>query len=67
MAQHTKRGVTTLEWIRNRYESTEKKCPECGYVDREGNWASGTDGRHIVYRHVCPCCDAVHEHTFDLS
>lgn len=60
-------GRTPLEKVRRRYEGTDKKCPECGYVDEEGNWTSLTDGRRIVYRHACPSCGASREHTFDLG
>lgn len=59
-------GGTTLERLLHRYESTETKCPECGYVDDEGNWSSETDGRRIVYHHVCPSCRADREHVFSL-
>ncbi|WP_246999540.1 HVO_0649 family zinc finger protein [Halosolutus gelatinilyticus] len=59
--------TTLLERVRRRYETTEKKCPECGYVDESGNWESRTDGSRIVYRHVCPGCDASREHTFKLA
>lgn len=67
MVPRNRGGRTKLEWIRRRYEGTEKRCPECGYVDEEGNWMSETDGRRIVYRHVCPSCSASREHTFDLD
>ncbi|WP_126661113.1 HVO_0649 family zinc finger protein [Haloterrigena salifodinae] len=60
-------GRSDFEWIRERYENTEKRCSECGYVDEEGNWTSHTDGQRIVYRHVCPSCEASHEHVFDLG
>lgn len=67
MAVDDYEGVTTLDRLRNRYERTEKKCPDCGYVDRNGNWESETDGKKIVYRHVCPSCGADRTHTFDLG
>ncbi|MFB6295905.1 MAG: HVO_0649 family zinc finger protein [Halobacteriales archaeon] len=60
-------GVTPLERLRRRYERTETKCPACGYVDEEGHWTSRTDGRRIVYHHVCPSCDADREHVFRLD
>lgn len=59
-------GGSPLERLRRRYETTEKRCPSCGYVDEEGNWTSETDGQRVVYRHVCPSCGAAHEHTFRL-
>ena len=59
-------GNTPLDRLRRRYETTETKCTDCGYVDDESNWTSGTNGREIVYRHVCPSCGADREHTFRL-
>lgn len=68
MSLHTMRErMTTLERIRDRYERTDKRCPDCGYVDRTGNWTSETDGSRIVYRHVCPSCGSEREHTFDIG
>lgn len=61
------RGNTPLARLRRRYETTETKCPECGYVDEEGNWTSRTDGREIVYHHICPSCRADRTHTFQLD
>ena len=60
-------GKTKFERLLKRYETTEKKCPECGYVDDDGGWTSETDGRKIVYCHVCPSCDATSEHTFEFK
>lgn len=57
-------GKTPLDRLRRRYETTEKRCPACGYVDEEGNWTSETDGRRVVYRHVCPSCGDAREHVF---
>jgi len=59
--------TTVLERVRRRYETTDKKCPDCGYVDEEGNWESRTNGQQLVYRHVCPSCGATREHTFNLK
>jgi len=67
MSHHTTGGKTALERLLGRYETTETKCPECGYVDEEGNWTSRTDGSRVVYRHVCPSRDATREHTFRLG
>jgi len=66
MATNTIKGSTALDRLRRRYETTEKKCPACGYVDHGANWTSRTDGRRVVYRHVCPSCEASREHTFRL-
>ncbi|WP_307729346.1 hypothetical protein [Natrinema salsiterrestre] len=59
--------TTVLEHVRRRYETTDKKCPDYGYVDEEGNWVSQTARRKLVYRHVCPSCDATGEQTFNLK
>lgn len=60
-------GRTALEALRRRFETTETKCPACGYIDDEGNWTSQTDGQQIVYHHVCPSCEASREYTFELN
>lgn len=60
-------GRSHFDRLRRRYEETEKKCPECGYVDDEGSWESRTDGRRVVYQYVCPSCDAGRQHTFTLG
>ncbi|MFB6157625.1 MAG: HVO_0649 family zinc finger protein [Haloferacaceae archaeon] len=67
MPPRDKGGSTPLDRLRRRYETTETKCPECGYVDDEGNWTSRTDGRRVVYHHVCPSCGAGREHTYRLG
>jgi transposase-like protein len=67
MATNSTGGSTALDRLRRRYETTEKKCPACGYVDHSANWTSRTDGRRVVYRYVCPSCDASREHTFRLG
>jgi len=67
MPTHGMEGITTLESLLRRYETTETKCPECGYVDDEGNWTNRTDGQRIVYHHVCPRCSADREHVFRLD
>ena len=63
---NTARG-SALGQLRRRYETTEKKCPACGFVDEEGNWTSRTDGRRVVYHHVCPSCGADREHVLELG
>ncbi len=67
MATYDTPGAGALERLRHRYETTEKKCPACGFVDEEGNWTSETDGRRVVYHHVCPSCDAEREHVIELG
>jgi|GEM_PF-423778 len=67
MATNTTNGSTALDRLRRRYETSETKCPACGYVDHGANWTSRTDGQRVVYRHVCPSCDASREHTFRLG
>lgn len=66
MARHTKRGTSALDRLRERYESTEKKCPECGHVSQARSWAGKTDGSRVVYEFVCPQCGAEREHVFDF-
>lgn len=67
MVTHGIDGKTPLDQLRKRYETTETKCPKCGFVDDAGNWTSRTDGRRIVYHHICPSCGADRDHVFTLD
>jgi hypothetical protein len=67
MSIHATSSAGALERLRRRYETTEKRCPARGFVDEEGNWTSQTDGRRVVYHHVCPSCGAEREHVIELG
>lgn len=67
MATHGTTGGGVLGRLRRRYETTHKKCSACGFVDEDGNWTSETDGRRVVYHHVCPSCGAGREHVIELG
>ena len=67
MALRNLGGRSALDRLRERYESTETKCTKCGYVDESSNWTSETDGRKIVYHHVCPSCGAGRDFTYRLD
>jgi hypothetical protein len=67
MSIHGTSSAGALERLRRRYETTEKRCPARGFVDEEGNWTSQTDGRRVVYHHVCPSCGAEREHVIELG
>ncbi len=67
MPTHSTRGETLLERLRRRYETTDTRCPECGFVDTEGNWTTQMDGLQVVYHHVCPSCGADRKHVFQLE
>jgi ribosomal protein L32 len=68
MPTHNTPEGNPLERLGQRYENSETKCPECGYVDdTEDNWRRHTDGQQIVYHHVCPSCDAAREYVFHIT
>lgn len=67
MATHGIGGSTPLERLLHRYETTDTKCPNCGYIDNEANWTSETNGKRIVYNHQCPSCGDERQHTFTLG
>jgi hypothetical protein len=68
MTTNTNQGRTPMERLRRRYENSETKCPECGYVDDdEDNWRSHIDSQQVVYHHVCPSCDAAREYVFHIT
>ncbi|MFC6907028.1 HVO_0649 family zinc finger protein [Halalkalicoccus tibetensis] len=56
-----------FERVRDRYENSEKKCPDCGYIGEDGEWKSETDGRVIVYQYRCSSCNATRRHVFNLE
>ena len=58
-------GTTSLERLREHYD-VELVCPDCGYEDGGGRWNATTNGAEIAYRHECPSCGSVNEHTFTL-
>jgi RNA polymerase subunit RPABC4/transcription elongation factor Spt4 len=67
MTTYITAGSGALERLRRRHETTEKKCPAHGFVDEAGNWTSETDGRRVVYQHVCPSCGADRERVIELG
>lgn len=67
MVAQVMNGPTPLERLHRRYEATDKKCSACGYVDEGKNWTGKTNGREIVYEHVCPSCDAERDYTYRLA
>lgn len=68
MPTHDRQGRSPFDRLRRRYENTETKCPECGYVDDDrSNWTSQSNGSQVVYHHVCPSCGADREHVFRLG
>ncbi|MFB6107574.1 MAG: HVO_0649 family zinc finger protein [Haloplanus sp.] len=52
-----------LEHLRTYYDDAERVCPDCGHEDESGGWRCETDGSVVHYRHRCPGCGAVREHT----
>ncbi|AGB32968.1 hypothetical protein C488_09976 [Natrinema pellirubrum DSM 15624] len=48
-----------FERLREKFDESERRCPECGYVDTEGGWRVTTSGGRVRYQFVCPTCDAV--------
>lgn len=67
MTSHGITGSTPLERLLHRYETTDTKCPNCGYIDDEPNWTSQTEGKQIVYNHTCPSCGDERQHVFTLG
>lgn len=58
---------SAFERLKEHYDHEELVCPDCGFEDEDGSWASETDGSVIEYSHECPSCGALREHTVDLS
>jgi hypothetical protein len=54
-----KSSRSPFDRLRQHYERTKRRCPECGFVDTEGEWRVTKRGREIHYQHICPRCDAI--------
>lgn len=67
MAVSGRSGITAFDRLGDRIQTTEKRCPTCGYTDEEGNWTNGTTGNRVVYQHVCPRCGAEREYVIKLG
>lgn len=46
-----------FERLKNLYDETDLKCPDCGYFDEGGEWTAETNGGTIRYSHKCPSCE----------
>lgn len=60
-------GTTPLDRLTVRFEKADLQCPECRYEDEGGRWKAKTDGRRVLYRHVCPRCGAIRTRTYRMS
>lgn len=45
--------------LRQKFDDTELRCRQCGYVDSDGGWRVRTSGDRVSYQHVCPSCNAI--------
>ncbi|AHF98580.1 hypothetical protein HALLA_06685 [Halostagnicola larsenii XH-48] len=45
--------------LRQKFDETERRCRQCGFVDDDGGWRVRTSGDRVTYQHVCPSCDAI--------
>ncbi|MFC6906908.1 HVO_0649 family zinc finger protein [Halalkalicoccus tibetensis] len=64
---HRLSGRSPFERVHDRYENSEKKCPECGHIDEDAEWNSETNGRTVVYTYRCSSCEATRRHMFNLE
>ena len=54
----TRGARSPFDRLRQHYEDRKLRCPECGFVDDDGDWvATAKDGK-LRYQHVCPRCRA---------
>jgi len=65
MAVRRHAGTTPLDRLRSRLDA-DRRCPECGYEDTDGEWSAKTTGDRVLYRHVCPSCGAIDKRTLRL-
>lgn len=48
-----------FERLRRKFDESDLRCRECGYLDGEGGWRVTAAGSRVQYQHVCPKCDAI--------
>lgn len=54
-----KRARSPFDRLRQKFEDTDRRCRECGYVDDDGGWRVTAAGSRVRYQRVCPTCHAV--------
>ena len=52
------RSRSPFERLRQKFENSELRCRECGYVNEDGGWRVTTSGSRVTYQHLCPTCGA---------
>jgi Zn ribbon nucleic-acid-binding protein len=65
MATRQSAGTTPFDRLRDRLDRVARRCPACGYEDRDGHWKADTSGGRVRYSHRCPSCNALD--TVELS
>ncbi|WP_090376402.1 HVO_0649 family zinc finger protein [Natronobacterium texcoconense] len=53
--------------LREKFDSSELECRQCGYHASDGGWRVTTSGNRVQYQFVCPACDAVETREMRLS
>ena len=48
-----------FEKLQKKFDATDLRCRQCGYVDADGSWRVTATGSRVRYQRLCPTCDAV--------
>ena len=56
-----------FERLRAKYEDSDVRCGECGYLDEDGGWRVTSSGSRVQYQFVCPTCHAVETRVMRLQ
>lgn len=66
MASSRRSGTTALEQYRERLREAPT-CSKCGHTDEGGEWQTAYREQRLVYRHVCPRCDAIERRVLRIN
>ncbi|MFC4543912.1 HVO_0649 family zinc finger protein [Halosolutus amylolyticus] len=56
-----------FERLRAKFDESEARCGECGYVVEDGGWRVTAAGSRVRYQFVCPTCNAVETRVMRLE
>ncbi|WP_435362090.1 HVO_0649 family zinc finger protein [Haloarchaeobius sp. DFWS5] len=66
MAASNLSGKSAFDRLKTHYD-VDLVCRQCGHEDADGEWKATTNGRKVLYRHVCPSCGSIETRTLSLK
>lgn len=53
--------------LRQKFNETDLRCDECGYVNPKGSWQAVAAGSHVHYQRVCLSCGVIETRVVQLK